>query len=367
MRARKRREVNIFTMSFLDVMFCGFGAVVLLVMIVNANIVQNRQEVRRDLRAEVNRLQQEVLDETRTLARLRNTLERTERDNVEAQGLSQQLLTELTTVESSLESLRNSTLANRAHVNELKSDLKALDAEKKRLQELARKNATARGENLRRVTGAGDRQYLTGLKVGGRRVVILLDVSSSMLADTVVNIIRRRNLSVAEKLRSRKWRQALAIADWVTAQIPSASRFQIYLFNDRVRALVDGTEGRWLRLADAARVNAALDSLRQVVPDKGTSLYNAFVALGALEPKPDNIYLITDGLPTQARKRPWGGTVSPGRRFSYFQQAVEQLPRGIPVNIILLPMEGDPEAASAFWKLAARTDGSLLSPARDWP
>ncbi len=59
--------------------------------------------------------------------------------------------------------------------------------------------------------------------------------------------------------------------------------------------------------------------------------------------------------------------MSPGRRFSYFQQAVEQLPRGIPVNIILLPMEGDPEAASAFWKLAARTDGSLLSPARDWP
>jgi hypothetical protein len=194
-----------------------------------------------------------------------------------------------------------------------------------------------------------------------------MDVSTSMLADTVVNVIRRRNLSAADKLRSPKWRQALAIADWVTAQLPSSSRFQIYLFNDRVRPLVEGTAGRWLQLGDAKRVNAALDDLRRVVPDKGTSLYNAFSSLGNLEPKPDNIYLITDGLPTQSKKKPWGGTVSPGRRFSYLQQAVDQLPRGVPVNIILLPMEGDPEAASAFWKLAMRTNGTVLSPSRDWP
>ena len=37
------------------------------------------------------------------------------------------------------------------------------------------------------------------------------------------------------------------------------------------------------------------------------------------------------------------------------------------LNVILLPMEGDPMAPSAYWTLARRTRGSFLSPARDWP
>jgi hypothetical protein len=30
-------------------------------------------------------------------------------------------------------------------------------------------------------------------------------------------------------------------------------------------------------------------------------------------------------------------------------------------------MEGDPMAPGAYWTLARRTNGSFLSPARDWP
>jgi len=33
----------------------------------------------------------------------------------------------------------------------------------------------------------------------------------------------------------------------------------------------------------------------------------------------------------------------------------------------LLPMEGDAYAAATFWKLAVDTNGSFLTPARDWP
>ena len=47
--------------------------------------------------------------------------------------------------------------------------------------------------------------------------------------------------------------------------------------------------------------------------------------------------------------------------------ALEQLPRGAPVNVILFPMEGDPDAPSAYWKLAVATSGSFLSPSKDWP
>jgi hypothetical protein len=59
--------------------------------------------------------------------------------------------------------------------------------------------------------------------------------------------------------------------------------------------------------------------------------------------------------------------VTAEQRLAHFEKAVAELPSGIPVNIILLPMEGDAYAASAYWKLAIDTGGSFLTPARDWP
>ena len=55
------------------------------------------------------------------------------------------------------------------------------------------------------------------------------------------------------------------------------------------------------------------------------------------------------------------------QRLKLYNRALEQLPRGAPVNVILFPMEGDPRAASAYWTLAVATRGSYLSPSRDWP
>ena len=49
------------------------------------------------------------------------------------------------------------------------------------------------------------------------------------------------------------------------------------------------------------------------------------------------------------------------------RQAVKQLPRNVPINIILAPMEGDPMAASGFWQLAQVSRGSFLAPSKDWP
>ena len=107
--------------------------------------------------------------------------------------------------------------------------------------------------------------------------------------------------------------------------------------------------------------------MRQVVSDKGTSLLNAFRAAGELEPPPDNIFLLTDGLPTLGARKPWGKRVSSKKRHKLFNDAIAQLPAGVPVNIILFPMEGDPLAADAFWRLAKTSNGSFFSPSRDWP
>ena len=56
----RRRQLSPFNLAFLDIMFCGFGAVVLLVLLVNARSVRSRNRLHEDLRAEVQRLTREV-------------------------------------------------------------------------------------------------------------------------------------------------------------------------------------------------------------------------------------------------------------------------------------------------------------------
>ena len=50
------------------------------------------------------------------------------------------------------------------------------------------------------------------------------------------------------------------------------------------------------------------------------------------------------------------------------QKAVRTLGKDSPpINIVLLPMEGDPAAPTYFWRLAQSTGGAFLSPSEDWP
>jgi hypothetical protein len=253
-------------------------------------------------------------------------------------------------------------VASRAHIEQLKSELKALDA--RRSEAPVPEAEPSRGEKVHSFAGEGDRQYLTGLKVGGKRILILLDASASMLDETVVNVIRRRNMDAARKRAAPKWRRAQAVAEWLIANLPSQSRFQFYTFNTTASATGDG---RWLQAADSAAVSRAVNTVRSTIPGDGTSLYHAFAVAARLDPKPDNILLITDGLPTQGRSKPGGTTVSGKQRLRFFSEAAKVLPSGVPVNSILLPMEGDAYAAAVYWKLAIDTRGSFLTPARDWP
>ncbi|MNL80514.1 hypothetical protein D3C87_2073920 [compost metagenome] len=59
--------------------------------------------------------------------------------------------------------------------------------------------------------------------------------------------------------------------------------------------------------------------------------------------------------------------VTGSQRRQHFETAIAKLPKGIPVNTILFPMEGDPEAAALFWQLALDTKGAFIAPSRDWP
>ena len=107
--------------------------------------------------------------------------------------------------------------------------------------------------------------------------------------------------------------------------------------------------------------------LNQVIPTGGTSLHRALAKVRLFEPPPDNIFLITDGLPTQGLDIPKSNVVSSQERNALFVDAISQLSGSTPINIILFPMEGDPLAAASYWRLAQITSGSFLAPSEDWP
>ncbi|HFD81645.1 MAG TPA: VWA domain-containing protein [Gammaproteobacteria bacterium] len=362
----KRRPLTPFSLSFLDIMFCGFGAVVLLVLILNHDTVKVRQETFSDLRSEVVKLKREVLSGRRELVERRNSLEASERELVQTRGEAERVIEAIRKAKVEMARLQEQTLARREHIRSLQSDLRSLDEKKKRLGAQA-PGRSGQGEQVRRRVGEGDRQYLTGLKVGGRRVLILVDASASMLDETLVDVIRRRNLDDSVKRNAPKWKRALAISAWLVSNLPPGARFQLYAFNTRAEALLPGSQGRWLDTDKVEQLDGALAALGKRVPAGGTSLYRAFEVAKTLSPRPDNILLITDGLPTQGRKRPGATTVTPEKRLAHFRAALKVLPKGVPVNTLLLPMEGDAWAAAAYWRLAIDTRGAFLTPARDWP
>ena len=361
-----RRKVSPFSLSFLDIMFCGFGAVVLLVLVLNHDTVKSRKQVFTDLRAEAVRLEKEVLVGEDDLVVARNSLQATERELVIMQGESERVINTTREVELELARMSRETLAYREHIKQLTSDLKSLDAEQKRLGASVAADRDA-GKKVREFKGEGDRQYLTGLKMGGKRILILADASASMLDETIVNVIRRRNLDAASRIGAPKWQRTLSTTDWLVSNLPTSAQFQLYSFNTSARATVPGSDGKWLQTSTRTDVDAAVSGLHQLAPEGGTSLYHAFSVAKTLTPQPDNILLITDGLPTQGRSKPVSTTVSSDKRLDHFKKAVKVLDGKIPVNTILLPMEGDAWAAAAFWQLAINSSGSFMTPSRDWP
>jgi len=341
-------------------MSCGFGAVILVFLIIKHDVNSQNELQQSELQAEVNLLEEEVSQGKDHLVKIKNSLARVSEKVVETSGLAKMVNNEIDAIKNKIVML--DVEADEQQRINMENELQSLLVEKKKLEQ-----EIAKGNNARRFAGQGDRQYLTGLKLSGARTLILLDVSASMLDNQIVNIIRRRNMSDDIKRQSAKWQRAVRAVEWLVAKFPLESQFQLYTFNSRTQASAAETTGQWLSISDPKQLNNSLSALRGVVPQGGTSLVNAFQSITSLNPLPDNIILITDGLPTQGVNKGNKSTISGKDREMLFKRSLDRLPQGIPVNILLWPMEGDPMAASAFWKLALITAGSFMSPSKDWP
>ena len=362
----KKRALTPFNLAFLDIMFCGFGAVVLLVMILNGEVLRDREAKSADLRGDLSR--------ATTLEKLARQHLTGIRQKVEEATLEEGALkTRITGLQSEIGKANNAKSSAQAEARRIHALAARLQQQKEALERSAQIVRTRKSEEVKLgnraigFAGDGQRQYLTGLKLGGNRTLILLDVSASMLDETVVNVVRRKLMDADRRRQAPKWQRAVRSAHWIIANLKPGTQFQVMAFNTSARPVVQGTAGRWLSSLSTAHLQAALASIRTLAPEGGTSLHKAFKISQSLTPPPDNIILLTDGLPTQGDIPASPGLVTSDERLAYFRSALAHVPAAAPVNIMLFPMEGDPDAAASFWELAIKSGGSFISPSRDWP
>ncbi len=347
-------------------MFCGFGAVVLLVLIINSQTVTEREEKFEDLQAEVERLQLELAANELNRERLVAGRESVERRRTEVVAL-QKTVVEGIEAEKTVQTASGTAQKKvQKDADELKQELLILAQQNEKIKDEIL-HGQKEGRKVREFEGDGHRQYLTGLKLGGKRVLILLDSSASMLDRKVVDIIRRKVMDDSTKRYAPKWRRAVRAVEWIIANLPADSTVQVLSFNTGVEQLGRQKSGTWLPVTDVERIDLLLARLAEIIPMGGTSLEKVFSKAKSLTPQPDNIILLTDGLPTLGSQPATQRTVTGAERVKFFEQAVKKLPTRTPVNTVLFPMEGDPMAAVLFWKLAVESSGSFFTPTQDWP
>ncbi|MAV26396.1 MAG: hypothetical protein CMQ05_09780 [Gammaproteobacteria bacterium] len=355
----RKRETSVFSLSFLDIMSCGFGAVILVFIIINHGSEAHSQELNVTLMAEVKKLEEEVKIGTENLVDLRNTLDKTDQDVVTTELTIEKLLEQIRQLQQETADLLESGSSDE-EIYSLQTELRSIEEEVDDLQNST--GANNAGAAARTVIGQGYRQYLTGIRVGGDRILILLDASTSMLHRSIVNAIRLGLMAPEEKLAAEKWQRAVRTVEWVSANVPPDADVRLVAFRGEPTPLSE-----WISATSEPDTEAMLERLRTHVPDGGSSLINVFDYVADMEPPPDNIFLITDGLPTQGRNEPRAPTVSSSERVKLFRNAIGTLEDNIPVNVVLFPMEGDPMATPYYWILAQETSGSFLAPSRDWP
>lgn len=226
---------------------------------------------------------------------------------------------------------------------------------------------------------------LAGLQVKGDRVAVLLDASASMLHESIVQIVRLKAAPKHVQRGASKWTRARDAARWALAQVPKGGRRTLLLYSDQVLDPSGNPiyAARWTRQEDPdADAKMLRDQLEAVAPAGPTDLKSALFALRRIRPK--QVILITDGLPTLPGKTslrklakcprvssPKHPIISAQCRLSIFVDAINngggQGLAGAQYDAVLLPLEGDAQAIDAYWHMAAWTGGRLLAPGPGWP
>jgi hypothetical protein len=337
-------------------MSCGLGAIILVFMLVKYNEDTSIPEIEL-LKADMARL--EAVESA-----LRQSIGEQLAQSQVVNGVIQLTSEELARLQAELSNTEKSLSESQAEYEKLRKEVEAIEVAQK--------------EDIIETPGTGEENYLIGLKVEGRKIAILLDSSASMTDEILIDVIRRKNSPDSNKMAGPKWQRAIRIVHWLLARLPAQSDVTVIAFDAKAQQL--GRSG-WVSARDATALGIITRDLDTTVPTGSTNLQAGLEAVK--RQKPTSIYLITDGLPTEGDSSYkslspfadcsalWGASnkISGECRLELFNHTLaSSAPRpGVPVNVILLPIEGDPKASPAYWSWASISGGLLISPAETWP
>jgi hypothetical protein len=251
-----RRETEVFSMSFLDCICCGFGAIILLLVLSEFGVPIQLEQSRVDMNAQIAKLQEELFD-------LRGTsivLERELRGRIEQLSEEQKRVARL-----------------RGDLSDVEGKHKASIYEEESTRKIAETLAAARlaliEEARTRQTSARQRIYdepVAGLPLDSEYVVFIVDTSGSM--------------------QSQNWRYAEQKLNEVLNTYPKLKGIQVmddeggYMFSDYRGKWIPDSPGRrkvilklfrgWQAFSNSSPVEGIIAAIRTFwSPDHSISLY----------------------------------------------------------------------------------------------
>jgi hypothetical protein len=344
-----KRKTESSTLAFLDIISCGLGAVILIFLIIkhNVDIGSEQTDV---LKAELTALEQEA-------ERLASEAEKLKRQNADIEQTGKSLEDQLVNSDGKLAALKQQNVSKEKRNKVAEGEIEKIEVE----------IPVDRVE----LTGVGQANYIVGMKVEGDRIAILIDHSTSMTYPTLEQAVLAKFDSQSQRQTAPKWQRTIRVAKWLLARIPEQSQYTVIGFNNQASFL--SLQNTWVSASNTADIAATIGTISALSPSNGTNLRAGIEKALKLSPKPTSIYIVTDGLPTN-------GDVSCAKKSSVTPQCRRALmadisktlastfPRGsVPINTILLPMTGDPDAQALFWGWANASKGTVLSPTKSWP
>ena len=141
---RRKRQASTFNLSFLDIMSCGFGAVVLVFLIIDHSLEIEIQTVNAEVLSEVDLLEEDIREGEAGLVRLRNALDDADLEIVEADGLARRITEELDEYEALIAAIEESGVSDTYAVAKLQAEINQLEEKIKLLQEAAEASSPCR-------------------------------------------------------------------------------------------------------------------------------------------------------------------------------------------------------------------------------
>ncbi len=217
-RKKARRQVEIFNLSFLDVVSCGFGAIILLLIIVRFSEPTVIEKLSVDLTGQVLRLEEELFDiRGETVILNRDLTEKQEQLSINRKRLAR-LRGSLSTIKGEFASAHAEASTQAIIQEQLQSAQQSLSEEMRRLQQ----GALSKPEVNNRIGG---------VPVDSEYIIFIIDTSGSM--------------------SQYAWSHVLKKVSEVLSVYPKVKGIQV--MNDMGQYMFTSYSGRWIPDTPARR------------------------------------------------------------------------------------------------------------------